>query len=288
VGALRAAGHRVSLLAPSTPGGALVGPGPGEVERVLPWESAAVARLLGSPRDVDPEASRMLAAFDALVAFTASDGLVQGLRAAAPRARVITRSPIPPAARHHAARWLAEAVNPLGADPSLLPPLLQATGAESAAARPYLDGLGPGFLAVHPGSGSPRKNWPPERFAALVDTLAVRRGRPWLLVEGPADHEAVALLGGRPRAIVARDLPARALGAILARAGAYVGNDSGVSHLAAAWGAPTVALFGPTDPVLWSPIGPRVTVVRSRDATMAGLDVTAVEEAVTAAAGKSV
>jgi ADP-heptose:LPS heptosyltransferase len=61
------------------------------------------------------------------------------------------------------------------------------------------------------------------------------------------------------------------LAAVLARAGLYVGNDSGVSHLAAAAGCPTVALFGPTDPALWSPVGPRVRAIRSRTGAMDGL-----------------
>jgi heptosyltransferase-3 len=71
--------------------------------------------------------------------------------------------------------------------------------------------------------------------------------------------------------VLARELPVRVLGAVLARAGLYVGNDSGVSHLAGAYGAPTIALFGPTDPALWSPVGPRVSVLRSPTETMAAL-----------------
>ena len=48
---------------------------------------------------------------------------------------------------------------------------------------------------------------------------------------------------------------------VLSRATCYVGNDSGVSHLAAACGAPTVAVFGPTDPAVWMPLGRKTTVV---------------------------
>jgi ADP-heptose:LPS heptosyltransferase len=70
----------------------------------------------------------------------------------------------------------------------------------------------------------------------------------------------------------ARDLPARVLGAVLAHAGLYVGNDSGVSHLAAAWGAPVLALFGPTDPAQWAPVGPRVKVLRAKDEKMESLE----------------
>jgi ADP-heptose:LPS heptosyltransferase len=67
------------------------------------------------------------------------------------------------------------------------------------------------------------------------------------------------------------------LGALLSRAGAYLGNDSGISHLAAAWGAPTLSLFGPTDPAVWAPLGPRSRALRSPSGTLEGLSVDAVE-----------
>jgi ADP-heptose:LPS heptosyltransferase len=55
-----------------------------------------------------------------------------------------------------------------------------------------------------------------------------------------------------------------ALKALLESAGGYIGNDSGVSHLAAYLGLPTVAVFGPSDPKMWRPMGPRVQIVRPR------------------------
>jgi heptosyltransferase III len=61
----------------------------------------------------------------------------------------------------------------------------------------------------------------------------------------------------------ARSLPLRTLAATLARASVYVGNDSGVTHLAAAAGTPAVAIFGPTDPAQWSPLGRAVRVLRA-------------------------
>ena len=117
--------------------------------------------------------------------------------------------------------------------------------------------LPPRFAAIHPGSGSRRKNWPAERFADVARSF----GGPWLLVAGPADHEAVSVLAEVEGAVIARELAPRALASLLSRAGVYLGNDSGVTHLAAAAGAPTVALFGVTDPRTWAPIGPRVRVV---------------------------
>jgi len=51
---------------------------------------------------------------------------------------------------------------------------------------------------------------------------------------------------------------------ILASARLYIGNDSGITHLAAAVGCPTVAIFGPTDPTIWGPQGEKTTVVRGQ------------------------
>jgi heptosyltransferase III len=269
VAALRAAGHSVSLLAPSGAGRVLAGPGPGEVEAVLPWEAASTATLLAGAGAIAPDLARALAPFSAIVAYTSSLPLLEGLRASG--ARVIAKAPSPPETGPHAARWLAEAVVELGADASVAPPPLHATADERLAARAWVERLGPGFIAVHPGSGSPRKNWPADRFAGLVAALSP--DRPWLLVEGPADGEAAESLTHLPHVVHARDLLPRVLGTVLAQAGLYVGNDSGVSHLAAAFGAPTLALFGPTDPAQWAPVGPMVTCLRSEDRTMDGLDV---------------
>jgi heptosyltransferase-2 len=269
VAALRASGHSVSLLAPSAPGAVLRGRGPCDVDSVLPWESATFAGLLAGDASVPSELCGALAPFHAVIAYTASVDLLHGLGQAAPSAEIIAQPPLPPPAGPHAAAWLAQAVARLGADPAVAPPTFAASEAESAQARPWLDRLEPGFLAVHPGSGARRKNWPAERFASLVEHVG--DGRPFLLIEGPADAEAAAPAARLPSVVHARELPPRVLGAMLARTGLYVGNDSGISHLAAAWGAPVLALFGPTDPAQWAPVGPRVRVWRARDESMESL-----------------
>ncbi|HUG52812.1 MAG TPA: glycosyltransferase family 9 protein [Vicinamibacteria bacterium] len=269
VATLRAAGHRVSLLAPAAAGAALLGSGPAEVEAVLPWEAAPVAHLLSGGDALSPEMERALSPFDAVVAYTGNPALARALGLGG--ARVVVHPPRPPCPGPHVARFMAEAVTTLGADAAIEPPLLVASPEEDAQARRWVDRLPSGFLAVHPGSGSPRKNWPAERFAEMVEVLAA--GRPWLLVEGPADAEAARVLALRPRAVIARELPARILGALLAQAGLYVGNDSGVSHLAAAFGAPSLVVFGPTDPAQWAPVGRSVLTLRASDHTLEGIAV---------------
>jgi ADP-heptose:LPS heptosyltransferase len=265
---LVAAGHRPSLLAPAAPAAALVGPG--EVDEVLPWDGAETAALLAGERTGGPVESAVASA-DLVIAYTRSAPVLDAL---GPRARLLVhRDPAPPAAGPHASIWLAGALETLGLRAAADPEPLRFTPAETAEAEVATSGLPPRFLAVHPGSGSPGKNWPFLRFAEAAARLT--GGQPWLLVLGPAEDELLAggaapapVLpspgpGPAPRgAVVARGLPLRRLAAILARAGLFIGNDSGASHLAAACGAPTLALFGPTDPALWSPVGRAVRTLR--------------------------
>lgn len=107
------------------------------------------------------------------------------------------------------------------------------------------------------------KCWPADRFADVAAEL----GAPVLLVEGPADAEACRLFLARapssPAVARAAGLSVAQLGAVLAACRLFIGNDGGVSHLAAALGVPTVAVFGPTDPGTWSPRGRRVRAVTS-------------------------
>ena len=128
-------------------------------------------------------------------------------------------------------------------------------------------------MAVHPGSGSRAKNWPVERFFEAARRLS--GGRPWLLVLGPAEEDVVA----PPGAILAQGWPVRTLGAALARAGLFLGNDSGVAHLAAASGAKTLALFGPTDPAQWAPVGRAVATLRASSGEVSDLGIGEVMDA---------
>jgi hypothetical protein len=115
------------------------------------------------------------------------------------------------------------------------------------------------IIALHPGAGGRDKVWPPQRFAALGRALA-RGSNKLLIIQGPADEDVVkevcAGLDGIPHLVV-QDVPIKQLAALLSHASLFVGNDSGVSHLAAALGVLTLALFGPTDPEVWAPRGKR-------------------------------
>ncbi|MBV8099829.1 MAG: glycosyltransferase family 9 protein [Verrucomicrobia bacterium] len=130
-------------------------------------------------------------------------------------------------------------------------------------------------LAIHPGSGSRNKNWPLVHWAELLGELMPAFAEV-LLISGEADREIFEAV--RPL-IPAMKLRVCANGSLwdlvseLSRATLFIGHDSGVTHVAAATGVTTVALFGPTDPTIWAPNGHHVTVITSPDRTMAGLSV---------------
>jgi heptosyltransferase III len=104
------------------------------------------------------------------------------------------------------------------------------------------------FAVIHPFSGSPKKNWPLDSFRAVASRLE-------LTVKWSAGPEEVL-----DQAVRFGDLYRLACWLSMARL--YIGNDSGISHLAAAVGTPVVAIFCTTDPLIWAPRGPLVVVVR--------------------------
>lgn len=103
------------------------------------------------------------------------------------------------------------------------------------------------FAVIHPFSGSPRKNWPLDRFRQVAAQLPI----PVQWCAGPEET--------LPDAVRFDNL--YHLACWLASARIYIGNDSGITHLAAAVGVPVVAIFGPTDHAVWSPRGKRVSIV---------------------------
>jgi len=140
------------------------------------------------------------------------------------------------------------------------------------------------IVAIHPGSGGARKCWPVTAFAEVIERLW-QRGYAILLLAGPADHERLSTLRQslslppEPTMLqVLVDAPLIEVAHQLRQCKCYLGNDSGITHLAAMLGIPTVALFGPSDPTIWRPVGPNVEILYEPD--LASLAVEAVMERV--------
>jgi len=259
---LRAGGHAVTLLAPARTASLLVGAHASQADVLLDADSPSAARLFGG--ELPPEWAEHLGTCAAAVVYSRSAELAAALSAAIPDVRWHAPQP----AGRHAADWLCQPLAGLAEAPASSVPDLPVTPPSPVSGRSR------DFVAIHPGSGSPGKNWSTERFAEVARGLEPDLTCVW--VRGPAE----AGLGPAPAGateLAGAALPA--LAAKLAAARLYLGNDSGSSHLAAAVGTPTLALFGPTDPALWAPRGRRVRVLRAPDGRLESLTVAAVLEA---------
>jgi ADP-heptose:LPS heptosyltransferase len=216
----------------------------GEVDRGVPFDHPSLGWLFDPSRRLDPDESPT--AVVAWVNGPASDFLGRLRTAGAGRVLVAPSRPDEHAGVH-CARHLVNTLEEWGVPMSLDDRPLCVTP------QPADEVL------VHPGSGSVRKNWPPCRFAATIREF-LEHGVMVRLVVGDADCEPAAAteraLGKRLPHLEQSNLSE--LAAWLAGCRAYLGNDSGVSHLAGLVGARTVALFGPTAPATWAPLGPRV------------------------------
>ena len=120
-------------------------------------------------------------------------------------------------------------------------------------------------LCLHPGSGSERKNWPEEKWEQLIARLLNETNANLLMVGGEAEGERLQRLAAAlppHRCAVARNLPLAELAKRIATCTSFVGHDSGITHIAAAVGVPTIALWAETVEEIWRPQGKRVTVLR--------------------------
>jgi heptosyltransferase-3 len=140
-----------------------------------------------------------------------------------------------------------------------LPPLAEGIPRIAVPEIPVQD-----FIVIHPFASSVAKRWPLDRFQAVAESLGV----PVRWTAGPEE----------PLEHAVRFDDLYDLACWLAGARAYIGNDSGIAHLAAAVGTPVVAIFLTTDPRVWSPRGSRVCVLQG--AVLEDPDVEEVVEAV--------
>jgi heptosyltransferase-3 len=228
--------------------------GDGSASRVHPFERGPFRTDL---RD-------FVSSFDVVVAWTRHDPLRAVL--AASDIASLEAPPLPPPGIH-ASDHLLGTLSPWGITGRAPAPAIVFSDDARREASQWMTSQalvpGPRFVALHPGSGSPAKNWPEARFQDLA-RLARAAGYGVVWVAGEADVDRVTRLESSVPAPVARQLELSVLGAVLSRASGYVGNDSGVSHLAAATGVPSIVLFGPTDPRQWAPRGSMVGVVDCR------------------------
>ena len=121
------------------------------------------------------------------------------------------------------------------------------------------------LLALHPGSGSDRKNWPEANWAELLQHLVNFSDFSLLLVGGEAEGERLQRLAAAlppARCRVAQSLPLAELARQLAWCDAFIGHDSGISHLAAAVGLPGLVLWADTVEEIWRPPSASVVVLR--------------------------
>jgi heptosyltransferase III len=221
-----------------------------------------VAALFAENPDIT-ESGRFFRPFTHIYSFFASDDtrFRRALKAAAPSAVVSFHAFRPAVPGHVAAGYLnqiGEGREPLQEHPDAH---IEVLAGDIAEAKQILVRLGLGdtrVVLLFPGSGSRDKNWPAENFAALADALPPPLRA--LVVLGPAENALEPLFMTRGIARL-RDQPLSMVAGLARLATGFVGNDSGVSHLAAAAGAPGVVIFGPTEPGRWRPLG-RVSVVR--------------------------
>jgi len=193
------------------------------------------------------------------------------------RGWLLTRAVTRPRGRVHQTDYYRRLVAALGVANSERVPRLEVPAAVVEGARGMLAAAGwtPGtrLLGIAPGAAyGGAKRWPPERFAAVAADLARTHGLVPVLVGSEADRAATCAIeaelgkiggaGSRPGVIgLAGQTDVPQLAGVLSLCAAFVSNDSGAMHLAAAVGAPVVALFGPTDERVTAPVAPGARVL---------------------------
>jgi len=166
-----------------------------------------------------------------------------------------------------AAQHRPDETKPIHATDVFLKPLEQLTIFDAdPVARLELPGLAKrnNWLALHPGSGSESKNWPEQNWRELVAHLLDHSPLNLLLIGGEAEGDRLQrLANGMPldRLEIAQHIPLPELAPRLAKCAGYVGHDTGMTHLAAALGLPTLVLWGPSSQTIWQPLGEKVRVL---------------------------
>jgi len=178
--------------------------------------------------------------------------------------RVIYIETVPPEDRkNHVAGYQTEQLKPAGINVDIEMPVLDSSG-----------GLFPAptekrIVTVHPGSGGRKKCWPLDKFLDLAALLHSLYSPAIRLIFGPAEDRTMVerahayLAGTGVELSIYSDISVSEAASLIKGSSLFIGNDSGMTHLASALGTPVIALFGPTDHRVWGPLGENVYILRS-------------------------
>jgi heptosyltransferase-2 len=243
------------------------------VDQVRSIEYGPLAGFFTRGTTLDPELQKYFGSFDLVVSYLYDpDGIfAQNLRASG--VKRLVEGPHRVTGTSHAIDQLAAPLATLG-----IPLAGRSTRLAVASAAETRT-----TFALHPGSGSPAKNWPTNCWRELAERLL--EAQPDIriaIVGGEADTPALQSmrsLTANARVSFWENLPMDTLASRLAGSALYAGHDTGISHLAAAAGTPCLLLFGPTDPGIWAPPHDHVRVLRAPAGKLEELSVSTVMSA---------
>ncbi len=247
--------------------------GHGLVDEVHAIDRPGMHLLFCEWAEVPASLKTFLGAYDVILSYRPDPECVFAANLRRSGARlVLSQSPFPPPPppKVHVADFALRLVAELGVLQPTTMPRLTVSAEERSLVQPFfaahgVDPLRDRIVVLHPGSGGESKRWPLERFAILARRLAERADVQIVVVVGYAE-EAIAdrllPLIRDLKPLLADNWPLLPTTALIAHAAVFIGSDSGLTHLAAALGRPTVAIFGPTDPEIWGPRGEHVTIVQ--------------------------
>lgn len=242
-------------------------------DRILSIDQRGMATFFVRDGSLAPALSQFFSTFDLIVVFGRDEhGSILGNLEKVSQGRVLHIHSFPPwEEKTHLTDHLLKQFARYGFDPSESNPRLYLKEPDRDWARDFWRDKGltmeerSRVIILHPGSGSKKKVWPLERFQNLARYLQEHLGGKILIVLGPAEGpEVQKIFEGMSLSafFVAKGLSLLQMASVIEGCRLFIGNDSGISHMAAALGLPTLTIFGPTDPVVWSPRGENVWVVR--------------------------
>jgi ADP-heptose:LPS heptosyltransferase len=245
----------------------------GLADHVVSLERAEMARFFSLSPGIPPEQAAHVRSFDLIISYLYDpDGTVRRNMLGVGARQVICSSPIVEGT--HAVDHLMKPLEQLAiyASGGESPQLVLGQGHRERG-RMRIRAAGERVVAIHPGSGSPGKNWPLDGFAALAGRLTDETPVSPIFILGEADSEIETALTARGSEVpVLSGCTLVELAESLSACEGYVGNDSGVTHIAASLGIPVVALYGPTDPDVWGPRGPNVRILQAEGPTTQSLE----------------